>query len=644
MKKSYWIGLAVILFLFLVTFGVLARAPGEAVNADQRVMAIPTGSAQIKLAGTSEWLELGTGRELHSGDALRTSASGTIEMLWGERGVTRVESNSEIIIPVMPITMELRNVSSEIDVVKGSIWSRLLKVFDADSSFAVQSQQVVSTVRGTAFGFLVNGGLADVAVTDSVVSMRGVSADKPVFIREGRWGRFDAKGVQSMKNLTADQTWWKNNAQQDQDFDVAQRALIRSRFEKTIRSLPPIMRWVAMYVRGLTVDRTPAQRLWMARQTIADMTLNHQSVKFDWVLGDAKLWEGRNVDILLSDIRDGLYVLALDQSPEARQSATALSLARRSLLSPNPDVARFAYAEALDVDDQIDQLLMKMSADANADMQEQIIELKKNIDQKIVERSAYPSIVQKWQALRARLEFEGSGFTVSSSTNNGTSPSTAPRAPKLPKSAPVVSGVCPLTQLQMILSKSTLKPNETVSVTVKGLCKNASIVDITKKVYLSSGYPSDGTFVGNVFTPKKAGSIDLFAVLMQDGQTFNVKQSISVASAPVVKSMKAVRVSSMNGSNTVLTSGSIVLVGEAIWSDGSVSDMTTQCRWSVSDPLIGLISGRTLFPLKAGTEIVSCTIADAPNPSVTGSFSVTIVQDVYISPSAPINPQLNAIK
>ena len=588
-------------------------------------MAMPTGSVEMKSVGTTIWVSLNEIREVHTGDALRTSVNGTVAIQWGERGVTRVESNSEIEISKMPDPSDTRQTVTELNVVRGSIWSRLLKLLSVESAFTVTSQNVVATIRGTAFGFAVTSTVSDVAVTDSVVLLTGRATKTGTYLREGRWGRFDANGPKIIQNLPVENTWWKDNTKLDERSDAEARARIRSRFDSMTNSFVPVVRWAMTYLRGNTVDRTPERRMWMAHQAIADLALTGESVRFNWILSDPNKISATDRDALLADIRDAKFLLANDSSPSMHSASKLLSDIRSSLASTDPNL--LSYVETTEIEEAIDALIGERRANPTADFQSQIKDLQRRIDEKIREQTSRPAIIEKLQALYARLEFDAKDLNpggalflgFSALLRNGKMTSTGQ-----PIAVDAGSTICLVSQIS--ISASNLRPRigEPVTLSAKGLCPNAQSIVLTSQTQFSSGLLSDGTMVKNIFTTKKSGPIDVYGVFLQNRKPLNAKLTLDVLATPVVqKVVRSVRVSSVSGASSVVVSGSLALKADATWSDGSVSDVTPQCQWSVSDPLVGFMSGRTFFPSKLGDDVATCTYLDVTN-RFTGSFAIHI--------------------
>lgn len=107
--------------------------------------------------------------ELYAGDNVYVQ-SGEAQLLYPEVGLSILPQGTKLTI--IPGTEQADgNFSTWIILEAGKIWTRLEKVLGVGEGFNVESNNVVATVRGTAFGVSVENGTINVTVADSQVQV-----------------------------------------------------------------------------------------------------------------------------------------------------------------------------------------------------------------------------------------------------------------------------------------------------------------------------------------------------------------------------------------------------------------------------------------------------------------------------------------
>lgn len=117
---------------------------------------------------------------LEKGDMIKTDLNGEAEVLIGEGSVIRLSPNTEIIINEKTLS-SLWEQEVNISVNQGKIWFRILKIFDKNSVWEVETPNVVATVRGTAFGIeVLNSEEVNVFVAESEVIVENKNKEIPL--------------------------------------------------------------------------------------------------------------------------------------------------------------------------------------------------------------------------------------------------------------------------------------------------------------------------------------------------------------------------------------------------------------------------------------------------------------------------------
>ncbi len=117
---------------------------------------------------------------LEKGDMIKTDLNGEAEVLIGEGSVIRLSPNTEITINEKTLS-SLWEQEVNVSVNQGKIWFRILKIFDNNSVWEVETPNVVATVRGTAFGIeVLNSEEVNVFVAESEVIVENKNKEMPL--------------------------------------------------------------------------------------------------------------------------------------------------------------------------------------------------------------------------------------------------------------------------------------------------------------------------------------------------------------------------------------------------------------------------------------------------------------------------------
>jgi chromosome segregation protein len=149
MKK--WVFIAVLLLLGGGIWVWMLGAPPEEKGSAVRVTAVQ-GTAEQKAPSAAEWLPLASGVTLPEGTSVRTGEGSRVTLAFGDQAESRIAANSEVVVTQATFDGDGQaDAKVTVTVQKGRVWSRVLRLFDLDSGFTVKTNDVVATVRGTAF-------------------------------------------------------------------------------------------------------------------------------------------------------------------------------------------------------------------------------------------------------------------------------------------------------------------------------------------------------------------------------------------------------------------------------------------------------------------------------------------------------------
>lgn len=190
-------------------------------------------SVEVKAANASNWVALtDQGMSVHAGDEIKTGPNGKAEIHWGERGVTRLENNTDLIVESMPDEEHyMTNASIQLRLSSGRVWTRVLKLLDMNSQVTVKTDDVVATVRGTAFGVVAGADGSDVLVSESSVAVTPTGKDKRV-ISQNEAGTFQKKGIMGRRTITDTDIWVNDQKKADEKYDDLLREKMKKRLKK----------------------------------------------------------------------------------------------------------------------------------------------------------------------------------------------------------------------------------------------------------------------------------------------------------------------------------------------------------------------------------------------------------------------------
>ncbi|MBD3251152.1 hypothetical protein GF380_01625, partial [Candidatus Uhrbacteria bacterium] len=223
MKKWFLLSIPVILVgVFGYWFWSLAAVPTEEDPVVTLIIQEP--GVMVRGPNLTNWEEATSGMQLGEGWSVRTDATGLATIQFFEQGATRLDHDTELTITSAMLTPGRSGADVEMKLDVGRVWSRVLKLFDLDSSYAVRTSSVVATVRGTAFDLEAwEDGSTEVRVTESAVEMRPIHpAEDSEAIAEGSVARFDRAGVMMEQRAMTEEEmrrpWFEQNQQSDEAF------------------------------------------------------------------------------------------------------------------------------------------------------------------------------------------------------------------------------------------------------------------------------------------------------------------------------------------------------------------------------------------------------------------------------------------
>ncbi len=129
---------------------------------------IRQGIAEIKSDG--EWVTAQNGMELKLGDSIRTLNNSLASIIFYDSSVVRLESNTEVNIQELISNKNTTTISLKQQT--GEIWSKVLKLAGMETDLNIETPTTVATVRGTAFGVVIEGNSTEVVVAEGKVGVK----------------------------------------------------------------------------------------------------------------------------------------------------------------------------------------------------------------------------------------------------------------------------------------------------------------------------------------------------------------------------------------------------------------------------------------------------------------------------------------
>ena len=668
MKKMHiagvGIGIAILVCLFSVWFWSLGAIASEDVPY-MRLDAVQ-GKVEWKRETDANWGPLTETVDVRRGDMIRTSADGKAEIRWGDRGITRIDSDSQVTVEDIPEReIPATNVLIRLRVTSGRAWSRMLKLLDVQSAVEVESGGIVATVRGTAFGVAAQASSTDVMVSDSVVRVSSVKNQTELFVRQGRVSTFSLAGALVMlRDAENSDAWFSENVKADEQFDRELEQEIAQRFRQRIPRGPMVLidwseRLHERVARG--EEKTRLASAYAARH-IAEVSICSTDIscrtnlhRLRFVQDVLKeLPENDRKKLALDALRALFLHRPLRDASFHTELVAALQGLRGQLVSAQPQ----PFSDAITIDDHIDaaivtgltenvrQQLIQDVSDWFAPLQsgsgipeDQLALLRQkaiSLDERLsVPVAAFPVQLESSSTstspllvnTQATMTIGGTGGLPKPVTAPGTSPSGNGTGP-----APVSQPVCGYRSLSVFAKPDQgIRVGDRVVFSVYLVCADGRVLDVTTQAIFQIGSQTQGSISGNVLVPRAAGPITVTTLVIENGTQRTQQTVLQVAAAIRVPTSIVVTTS---GQTTLTTGQRAPLTARVAYSDGASTEVTYQCSWSSSDAKIGSVNDSYFTALSGtgGTAFAICTYTEA-GITVKGSLLFTVKMDPALQPT-----------
>lgn len=170
-------GTMIIAAALALWLGMFRAAPQKLTETPRAVITEVRGTVEITRAGTVK--VVGSGMEVLPGDVLTTAEASAAAVTFFDSSRAALDANSSLRIDEARINAAVpRRQNIKLTLIGGRVWSRILKLLDAESSYDVAYNGVVSGVRGTAFVVTGKDTTAMIDVFDGTIGISGKTSGK----------------------------------------------------------------------------------------------------------------------------------------------------------------------------------------------------------------------------------------------------------------------------------------------------------------------------------------------------------------------------------------------------------------------------------------------------------------------------------
>lgn len=670
MKKLFFILLPVLVLAGLgVWFWSLASVPEEEVRTV--TLLVEAGGVSVRGPNLTNWEAAENGMELGEGWSVRTDGSGRASINFYGVGESRLSENAEVTITTAMIdAANASDVNVDLELKAGRLWSRVLKLFDLDSVYAVRASAVVATVRGTAFDVaLVGDDSVRVAVNESAVDVREDGSDAGGdAIAAGYVTTFDAQGLPlDRREITEEMRsadWFRSNVAADEAFVEAEMA-------RRVAALRRLEGPGADSVLAGAASLSERVHLLFARKdteaALAEQYLTRRYMRLiDLVEAGKAGLAAQEFARLENYIRTELQ----DPEDEAERARIRSALERIAFIirDADPDSPLFPFKqrlerliEALAETDAASLLYVRLLAlDARLDESIRFIR-RGSLEGALVvlngvrsgiengEREARTAVADlsperqravygkigalraREAALRARLEvaMQPPEEETATSTEDGVSDDVSgPNAPSetaaQPDSSSQEEPAVRVTAITLAVQPSPIAIGKSANLIVTATGQDGTKHDVSDQATFTLRN-AIGVLNGPTFTARSEGSTTINAQFYDGAVTHEASAGITVEGGTA---LEALRVLSSAGS-VIPYGGSTLLTVRAVYNDGYEKDVTTLASYEITSGS-GTLSGHQFTgDGEPGTVSITATYTEE-GKTVEGFVSVT-VQDPQVT-------------
>jgi FecR protein len=215
MNKNFLIGAAAVIIIAAVGFAVTkhknaapegdaAKTGDSSASATKPVIQITAGQAFLVSDSGEHTKELKSGDTLTPPAMIEVSAGGAASVSFADGSTARIDGGTTLTVNSADYDANSGKSNTSIFVKFGRVWSKVVELATPDSSWEVQSQTAVATVRGTAFDTNVTSDATIFAGSEHDVDVATIDPETRVHMEEQAATLGEGKMIEIKNSALAD--------------------------------------------------------------------------------------------------------------------------------------------------------------------------------------------------------------------------------------------------------------------------------------------------------------------------------------------------------------------------------------------------------------------------------------------------------
>lgn len=454
------------------------------------------GSVEVRSDAANSWTNAVEGQSIQAGTRIRTGSTGTVTLTVSGVSQTRLSTSTEISVDtlVLPQTDSVKS-QTGLTLVTGRTWSRIVRLLELDSSYTVTTDDVVATVRGTAFE---TARLPDkqtwIAVYDGKVNAGERVMEKGSGMMKAARGSW--KFVSTTTMLPQNNVWLEKNVEADTQFLKDTQTELKEQLTKDVSGAYQLLGAPAERLhmaltdtqdKAALADKYLARQLAMAKELQDEGKVDAAKETFERVKTEMQAWASQ----VPLDKQAALFSQTMVQSSvlyhDLQADPTTLFLKEKM------DALK---ADWPTIETKLPPLPVNLPTDLNVDptdVKAPIVDPKTLID---ATRELTPVIREKIDSIQP-----------------------VPAVPPTDVPKEEFEKLIP-ESLQLYPSQAVIHPKELASITATVSYTNGSRRDVTRAITLVSSDPSMALVMGNTIqATDRPGFIRVTASFRENGVT-----------------------------------------------------------------------------------------------------------------------------
>lgn len=146
-KFFVWV-VAIIFLLFTLQFYFVSNSYKRDTNS---YVTLIEGDGTLTTQSGKSVLELNLKQKVNNGDVINTLNNSLALIEWWDKSITRLWSNSKIMIKENFVAEDLSKINISFELLKWQTWSNVVSILSGDSNFTQEIKGTTAAVRGTVF-------------------------------------------------------------------------------------------------------------------------------------------------------------------------------------------------------------------------------------------------------------------------------------------------------------------------------------------------------------------------------------------------------------------------------------------------------------------------------------------------------------